>query len=265
MSLTASKVKALLSRAVDYFDVTTLSKIDLITKGDKTIYVDPLGNRTQPIPSDVGHNVYYVHGPKDEFRQEIHFQNGSPAQGVNGLSNEAVISVVLHRLSKQNESFPSPYNVLAIYLLQGALAALHSRVKDRQDFGIYDTDKVEPTDKDDAKTSRSLAIINSLGILGNVIFKYDSAYALNTPKEIHGLLDNLLSKVNLDDVDDLNITSAFSFLSSVICGTGVFRAFASIGSEFIRAQNIIAGQQALADQNAERSQNTEDNSTNNTV
>ena len=151
MSLTASKVKALLSRAVDYFDVTTLSKIDLITKGDKTIYVDPLGNRTQPIPSDVGHNVYYVHGPKDEFRQEIHFQNGSPAQGVNGLSNEAVISVVLHRLSKQNESFPSPYNVLAIYLLQGALAALHSRVKDRQDFGIYDTDKVEPMDKDDAK------------------------------------------------------------------------------------------------------------------
>lgn len=264
MSLTASKVKALLSRAVDYFDVTSLSKIDLITKGDKTVYVDPLGNRTQPLPNDIGHNVYYVHGPKDEFRQEIYFQNGSPAQGVNGLSNEAVISVVLHRLSKQNESFPSPYNVLAIYLLQGALAALHSRVKDRQYFGIYDTDKVEPTDKDDAKTSRSLAIINSLGILGNVIFKYDSAYALNTPKEIHELLDHLMSKVNLND-DDLNITSAFSFLSSVICGTGVFRAFASIGSEFIRAQNIITGQQSLADQNAERPQNTEDNSTNNTV
>lgn len=264
MSLTASKVKALLSRAVDYFDVTSLSKIDLITKGDKTVYVDPLGNRTQPLPNDIGHNVYYVHGPKDEFRQEIYFQNGSPVQGVNGLSNEAVISVVLHRLSKQNESFPSPYNVLAIYLLQGALAALHSRVKDRQDFGIYDTDKVEPTDKDDAKTSRSLAIINSLGILGNVIFKYDSAYALNTPKEIHELLDHLMSKVNLND-DDLNITSAFSFLSSVICGTGVFRAFASIGSEFIRAQNIITGQQSLADQNAERPQNTKDNSTNNTV
>lgn len=254
MSLTASKIKVLLSKAVDYFDVTTLSKIDLITKGDKIVYVDPLGNRTQPIPTDVGHNLYYVHGPNGEFRQEIHFQNGSPVQGVNGLSNEAIISVVLHRLSKQNESFPSPYNVLAIYLLQGAMTALHSRVKDRQEFGIYDTENVEPNDKEDAKTSRALAIINSLGILANIIFKYDAAYALNEPKTIHELLDHLLSKVKVDE-EDLNTPSALSFLSSVVCGTGIFRSFASIGSDFIRAQNLITGKELV---DAKRSQDTQD-------
>ena len=154
--------KALISKAVSYFDIATGCKVDFTTEGKKSVYRDALGNLVQPLPTELGHNRYDIHGPNDSFRQEIYFQNGSPAQnGVNGLSNEAVIATVLHRISKQNESYPSAYNVLTIYLLEAALAALHARVKDRTEFGIYDTDKVEPAQEDQAMLSKALSIINS--------------------------------------------------------------------------------------------------------
>ncbi len=250
------KLKALLNQAVEYFDITSQCKVDLLVKGDKTVYVDPLGNKVQPLPTDVGHNLYHVHGPNGEYRQETHFQNGSPTQGVNGLSNEAAIALVLHRITKQNESFPSPYNVLAIYLLQGAMAALHSRIKDRQEFGIFDTDKPEPDAKDDVEVSRSLSIINSLGILGNILIKYDSAYALHQPGKIHQLLETLIDKTDKDS-EDITIASAFSFQASSIIGSGIFRAIASIGTQFVKTQ--IVAQQVKENE----PQVTEDNPVNN--
>lgn len=239
-----ASLRALLKKATDFFDVTVLSKMDLSVEGDKVVYVDPLGNRTQPIPTDMGCNLYYIHGPDDKFRQEIYFQNGSPVQGVNGLSNESIISVVLHRLSKNNEAFPSPYNVLGIYLLQGALAALHARVKDRKDFGIHDTVHVDPTDTNDPAVARALSIVNSVGLLANVIFKFDSAYALHEPNKIHGLLDVLINQVPdaVGEVVDVNIATAFSFISTVTMGSGIVRGFASIARQFAQVQKMIIGE-----------------------
>ena len=181
--------KALISKAVSYFDISSGCKVDFTTEGKDSVYRDALGNLVQPLPTELGHNRYDIHGPNDSFRQEIYFQNGSPAQnGVNGLSNEAVIATVLHRISKQNESYPSAYNVLTIYLLEAALAALHARVKDRTEFGIYDTDKVEPEQEDQALLSKALSIINSLGILGDLLIKFDSAYALHLRVESRSML-----------------------------------------------------------------------------
>ena len=226
--------KALISKAVSYFDISSGCKVDFTTEGKDSVYRDALGNLVQPLPTELGHNRYDIHGPNDSFRQEIYFQNGSPTQnGVNGLSNEAVIATVLHRISKQNESYPSAYNVLTIYLLEAALAALHARVKDRTEFGIYDTDKVEPEQEDQALLSKALSIINSLGILGDLLIKFDSAYALASPGRIAQYVE-VLAKHSKSNPNEISLASAFSLSTTAIMGSGIFRGFASIGSEMLK-------------------------------
>lgn len=224
--------KSLIAKAIGFFDVVVNSKVDLTTEGDKTVYRDPLNNLVQPRPTEIGHNRYDVHGAGDVFRQEIHFQNGSPAQGLNGISNEALMAVLIHRLTRQNETYPSPYNVLAIQLLQGAISALHSRVKDRTDFGIYDTQQVEPSNEDEAYVAKALAIVNSLGILGDILVKFDAAYTLATPGRIQEYVENLAKRST--EATDLSIVSAFSLSSIAVMGSGVFRGFVTIGSEMLK-------------------------------
>ena len=223
----------LLKKSIAYFDIVGNSKVDLTTEGDKTIYRDPLNSLVRPLPSEIGHNRYDIHGDKESFRQEIHFQNGSPAQDLNGVSNEAIVAVVLHRLVRQNESFPSPYNVLAITLLQGVLSALHARVKLREDYGIYDTDKVEPDAERDAYIAKAIAVINSLGILGDIIIKFDSAYLLATPGRIQEYVEELSKEVKPDNLD-ITLPSAFSLSSAAVMGSGIFRGFVNIGSEMLK-------------------------------
>ena len=247
--------KALISKAVSYFDISSGCKVDFTTEGKDSVYRDALGNLVQPLPTELGHNRYDIHGPNDSFRQEIYFQNGSPAQnGVNGLSNEAVIATVLHRISKQNESYPSAYNVLTIYLLEAALAALHARVKDRTEFGIYDTDKVEPAQEDQAMLSKALSIINSLGILGDVIIKFDSAYSLASSGRIAQYVETI-AKNTKTGTEDISLASAFSLSTTAIMGSGIFRGFAAIGSEML---NVMKGVE-------DESEATKDNPANHTT
>lgn len=223
----------LISKAISYFDVIRNSKVDYLAEGNKTIYVDPLGSKIQPLPTELGFNRYDIHGVDGAFRQEIHFQNGSPQQGLNGVSNEAIIATVLHRLTRQNEAFPSPYNVLTITFLQGALSALHSRVKDRETFGISDKPIVEPEKADDALLAKSLAIINALGILGDVIIKFDSAYGLAASGVILSYVETL-AKHAKENPEELSIGSAFSLAATAVMGSGTFRGFAKIGSEMLQ-------------------------------
>lgn len=236
MNKVSQKTIRLIKSAIDFFDGQVLSKVDLTTKDDQTVYVDPLGSSTVPKPNDNGHNRYDVVGKGETFRQEIYFQDGSPsAKGINGLSNEAAISVVLHRLVRQNESYPSPYNTLAIMLLQGAMSALHMRVEDRKSFGIYDTDKVDPEGEEDAVISKALAITNSVGILSNIIFRFDSAYSLAHDGRLIAYLQKL-SEYTSEDKDDLNVVSALSLLSTAIMGSGIFGAFAVLTREVTQAR-----------------------------
>ena len=245
---------SLISKAIAFFDVVGNSRIDYVSEGKKSVYRDPLGNLIQPLPTEFGHNRYDIHGAEEKFRQEIHFQNGSPAQGINGVSNEAIIAVVLHRLVRQNESYPSAYNVLAINLLQGAISALHSRVKDRADFGIYDKPLVEPENKDDAELAKALSIVNSLGILGDVIIKFDAAYQLASPGRIQNYVNNLANYVDQNS-KDLSLVSAFSLSSTAVMGSGIFRGFAAIGSEMLKTlKEVQSG-----------SKDAEDNSTDNAM
>lgn len=63
----------------------------------------------------------------------LEFQNGGVAtHGVNGITNESLLVVVLHRLEcLQKGEFPCEENLEAIELLTDALDALNRRTKDR--------------------------------------------------------------------------------------------------------------------------------------
>lgn len=245
--MSSIQAKTLISKAVAFFDITLGSKVDFTTEGNKTVYRDPLKSLIKPVPTEMGYNHYDIVGPNNEFRQEIHFQNGSPLQGgVNGVSNEAIIAVILHRLTKQNESYPSPYNVLAIYLLQGALTALHNRVKDREEFGISGLKQVEPDSADDATIAKALAIVNSLGIIGDLIIKFDSAYGLATKNRIQQYVEDL-SKISVPEAKDITLVSGFSLATAAVMGSGIFRSFATIGSEMLK---VMKGQDEQATETA---------------
>ncbi len=74
----------------------------------------------------------------DEFR--IHFQHGPIAEhGVNGLTNEALIAIVIDRLNGAQEGpFRCRENALAITALEEASLWLAKRTLDRMARGVED-------------------------------------------------------------------------------------------------------------------------------
>lgn len=73
---------------------------------------------------------------------KICFQNGSPAIGVNGVTLEAVIAMCIYRLDKFNQNqFKCQHNDIALDGLKSALFALNTRIEDRKERNVYDTEK----------------------------------------------------------------------------------------------------------------------------
>ena len=75
---------------------------------------------------------------KDECRDVIiRFQQGNPEDQINGISNEALLAVVLDRLEGwQSGDFPSPDGRLLIAHLATALDLMQKRTKDRIERGV---------------------------------------------------------------------------------------------------------------------------------
>ena len=72
---------------------------------------------------------------------DIKFQNG-PIQeaGANGVSNEALLAIVVDRLEGfQSGEFACENNADALHLVAGALTVLHMRTKERMDRGVEGT------------------------------------------------------------------------------------------------------------------------------
>lgn len=68
---------------------------------------------------------------------DIKFQNGTILEvGVNGVTNEALIAVLVHRLQHLNGKFPCRENSLAITKLEEAAMWLEHRTKDREARGV---------------------------------------------------------------------------------------------------------------------------------
>ena len=74
----------------------------------------------------------------DRVLGQIEFQNGGIQDvGVNGVSNEALLAVVLDRLEAfQRGAFSCPENAGAVGHLYGALACLHQRTLKRVERGV---------------------------------------------------------------------------------------------------------------------------------
>ena len=68
----------------------------------------------------------------------LHFQKGGLQEaGPNGLTNEVLLAVVLHRLACfQTGQFRSNWNQIAMDAVENALKMLHQRTRDRVNRGV---------------------------------------------------------------------------------------------------------------------------------
>jgi len=82
-----------------------------------------------------GHWYQIYHS--NSFNIDIAFQNGPVKEvGINGITNEALLSIVIHRLQELNKQFPCRENSLAITNLEQGLMWLEKRTADRKKRGV---------------------------------------------------------------------------------------------------------------------------------
>jgi len=111
------------------------ARIDAIAP---TIYRDE--NGICAIMQD-GPKTYAIYDEKNPggVNTILAFQNGPAHESVNGISNEAVIAVLRHRIGMLNTIVPSEFNITAITHLGLALEALEQRTAQRKLIGIEGT------------------------------------------------------------------------------------------------------------------------------
>ena len=81
-----------------------------------------------------GHEYQVIAGAKSTY---ISFQRGGVADnGVNGLTNEALLAVLAHRIGVLNKKFPCRENSLAITKIEEASLWLGKRTADRIARGV---------------------------------------------------------------------------------------------------------------------------------
>ena len=96
------------------------------------------GKETQVNP---GHHYVAVEPPVEgaEFPMQwtTSFQDGPiPANGVNGLTSEAMLAILIHRTSTLNTNFPCEENELAILHMKKALDWFNTRTAKRKARGV---------------------------------------------------------------------------------------------------------------------------------
>lgn len=85
-------------------------------------------------------NLYKVTSKK--LTEFVVFQKGAPQHhGVNGLTNEALITILIDRITYQDSKCPCEENKEAVSDLKSALAFLELRTKDRETRGVEGTEE----------------------------------------------------------------------------------------------------------------------------
>jgi predicted secreted protein len=104
------------------------------------IHTDHNGVAVNAISQDIhgkdvlGHVYQVLAGPQVT---SIEFQNGPIKEaGVNGLTNEALLSILIHRTQVLNSRFPCRENAIAITKMEEALMWFNKRTADRQARGV---------------------------------------------------------------------------------------------------------------------------------
>ena len=92
---------------------------------------------TDKIPP--GHSYYadISAGPNSRPLTIIEFQNGPiPTNGTNGLTNEALLAILIHRTETLNAQYPCAENEAAIEFMNKARDAFEARTANRKARGV---------------------------------------------------------------------------------------------------------------------------------
>lgn len=110
----------------------------IYTSEDGALYVNAISKRGDENVD--GHLYVAVAGLAPPT--EIAFQRGPVTEvGVNGLQNEQLIAVLVHRLGVLNKAFPCRENSIAITKLEEARLWLEKRTADRKARGVEGTNQ----------------------------------------------------------------------------------------------------------------------------
>lgn len=90
-----------------------------------------------------GHSYLIGHEERSDLDTEIKFQFGPIKEaGLNGITSEALLAVLLDRTKTLNNRFPCTENQEAIMYMQKALDAFYARTQNRKARGVEGFNKV---------------------------------------------------------------------------------------------------------------------------
>lgn len=115
-----------------------------ITEHEQNLANRLLKVRANDEPSHGGANHVYVLDPPEGKTVVIRFQDGPIKEvGVNGVTHEALIAIILDRMRAFQESgYKCRENAIAITKLEEALMWLHKRTENREQRGVEGTHQV---------------------------------------------------------------------------------------------------------------------------
>jgi hypothetical protein len=103
----------------------------IYTNEDGSLYANALNEG----PGELNGHLYHLHS--GALATELKFQQGPVGEtGINGIQNEQLIAVLVHRLDVLNKTFPCRENSLAITKLEEAMLWLQKRTADRKARGV---------------------------------------------------------------------------------------------------------------------------------
>ena len=99
-------------------------------------WIDPDPSNDGDKPTYLPHGHFYAIDA-GETTTAINFQNGPvKANGVNGVTSEALLAILIHRTKILDGNFPCDENKRAITYMENALALFEQRTRDRLNRGV---------------------------------------------------------------------------------------------------------------------------------
>lgn len=114
------------------FEPETRRMQSVIYEDDKGLKVVDLWNSNHPTTYQVIFNKFNVGKDPLLYSFEIEFQSGSTDYGMNGITNEAMLAILLDRTGKLNEQFPNLCNFYAMAHMREAMKWYTKRSEDRK-------------------------------------------------------------------------------------------------------------------------------------